>query len=161
MTRSSDSPESDAVSGPVLGREDWILVVDDDRDSAAITERCLQRAEFAGEVVVCYAAADALRVLGQRERIPGLMLVDLNMPCMDGCELLLRMRQEPRYDGIQKVMLTSSDNPADRRRAHECGAHAFVTKFPALATFAQLLRLGLRVTGSSSPFSRRGTDTSC
>jgi two-component system response regulator len=60
--------------------------------------------------------------------MPHLVLLDLNMPRLDGFEVLEKMRREERTRFIPVVMLTSSDHPEDVRRAYELGANSYLDK---------------------------------
>jgi CheY-like chemotaxis protein len=67
--------------------------------------------------------------------LPSLVLMDLNLPRVDGFELLHLIRRRPELDGIRVAILTSSLSPADMRRARELGANAYIVKPPSLESF--------------------------
>jgi len=58
----------------------------------------------------------------------GLIVIDLNMPKVDGLELLTRLRGWPQLTGVPIVILTSSTSPADRQRSLLCNPTAFLIK---------------------------------
>jgi len=58
----------------------------------------------------------------------GLIVIDLNMPKVDGMELLTRLRGWPRLTGVPIVILTSSNSPCDRERSLKCNPTAFLIK---------------------------------
>ncbi|AKF05988.1 hybrid sensor histidine kinase/response regulator [Sandaracinus amylolyticus] len=101
-----------------------VLVVDD-----SITTRALQRAllESAGyAVVVAGDGREALDVLAE-QRFDA-VVTDLEMPLLDGLELLERIRALPRTRSLPVVVVTAVDRETDRRRALELGASAYVLK---------------------------------
>jgi two-component system chemotaxis sensor kinase CheA len=102
-----------------------VLVVDDQ-----FTVRELQRSilEAAGyRVLTAVDGADALRQLTSNGGVD-LVVTDLEMPELDGLELLRRMRQEPALATLPVVVVTSRSSEEDRRRGLEAGADAYVTK---------------------------------
>jgi two-component system chemotaxis sensor kinase CheA len=101
-----------------------VLVVDD-----SVTTRALQRAllESAGyEVVVAADGREALERLG--ESTFDAVVTDVEMPVLDGFELLERIRSLPRTRMLPVIMVTARDREADRRHAVDLGASAYVSK---------------------------------
>ena len=74
-------------------------------------------------------------------RSPAIMLLDLNLPQRDGRELLQRVRSIPEGSDIQVVIVTGSNNPADRRETLAMGADAYFVKPSHLNEFMQLGQL--------------------
>lgn len=66
---------------------------------------------------------------------PDLILLDLNLPKVDGKELLARIRANPELAGTRVAVLTSSDSPSDRRETAELGADSYIKKPPTLDEF--------------------------
>lgn len=62
------------------------------------------------------------------EALPELVLLDLNLPQLDGFQILSKMRANARLKLIPVVMLTTSKRPEEIKRAYELGAHGFVSK---------------------------------
>ena len=69
------------------------------------------------------------------------MLLDLNMPRMNGCDALRVLKQDPALRLLPIVVLTTSDSPRDVRACLEAGANAFVTKPCSLTELARALAL--------------------
>jgi two-component system response regulator len=105
-----------------------ILVVEDDRSHRWVVRRVLENS-FGEEIVVEEAScgADGL-ARAQRRPAVDLILLDLNLPDMSGFEVLRHLRAEPKTRGVPVVVLTSSQENDDVRRAYECGANSFVSK---------------------------------
>jgi DNA-binding response OmpR family regulator len=73
-------------------------------------------------------------ILGWQSK-PSLVLMDLNLPRVDGFELLHLIRSRPELDGVRVAILTSSRSAADMRKARELGADAYIIKPPSLESF--------------------------
>ncbi|MFN8652039.1 MAG: response regulator [Gemmatimonadales bacterium] len=122
-----------------------ILVVDDSDDAVVLT-----REAFAGTegLQIAHVAPDgesALRYLRreppfQRARRPGLILLDLNMPKLNGLETLRALKQDPLLRHIPVIVLTVSDAPSDVRAAYAEGAAGYVRKPDDFEAFAGVVR---------------------
>jgi two-component system chemotaxis response regulator CheY len=101
------------------------LVVDDSRVVRLIVAQTLR--EVGMEVV---EAANGIAALEQLERYDDLklMLLDWNMPEMNGIELLTKVREQRCYDGIQILMVTSESEGAQVSRALKAGANEYLMK---------------------------------
>jgi signal transduction histidine kinase/CheY-like chemotaxis protein len=109
---------------PLAGLE--VLVVDDERDSLELARHLL---ESAGAQV--RTAADAAQALRQfDERMPDLLVADVGLPAMDGCELLREMRVRAGASGthMPAVAVTAFAQSGDRRRTHLAGFEAHIAK---------------------------------
>lgn len=82
--------------------------------------------------------------LQEAQRSPRLILLDLNMPHIGGFEALATLRSENKYGQLPVVVLTTSSNPADRRKSEALGANGFHTK---PATFVALTQLARQLVG--------------
>lgn len=71
------------------------------------------------------AALDFILGSGDRQEIPELLILDLNLPKVEGFEVLEQVRAQERFRHIPVLIVTSSDAPADLQRAAEFGAHYF------------------------------------
>jgi len=101
-----------------------VMVVDDSLTMRKVTGRILERHNF--EVTVARDGIEALERL--EERVPDLMLLDIEMPRMDGYELASVMRADPRYQGVPIVMITSRSGDKHRQRAFELGVQRYLGK---------------------------------
>jgi CheY-like chemotaxis protein len=68
---------------------------------------------------------------------PGLILLDLKMPLKDGFQVLAELKSDPRYKTIPVVVLTTSFNSADARRALDLGANDYIVKPVKFSDFVQ------------------------
>lgn len=101
-----------------------VMVVDDSITMRKVTGRVLERHGF--EVMTAKDGVDALEKLN--ERVPDLMLLDIEMPRMDGYELATQMKAEERLAGVPIVMITSRTGDKHRQRAFDIGVARYIGK---------------------------------
>ena len=101
-----------------------VMVVDDSVTMRKVTGRVLERHNF--EVATAKDGIDALERMD--ERVPDLMLLDIEMPRMDGYELATQMRSDPRLRGVPIIMITSRTGEKHRQRAFEIGVQRYLGK---------------------------------
>jgi chemosensory pili system protein ChpA (sensor histidine kinase/response regulator) len=105
-------------------RQPLVMVVDDSITMRKVTSRVLDNHSI--EVMTAQDGVDAIEQL--RDRVPDLMLLDIEMPRMDGYELLEHVRADARLRHVPVVMITSRAGQKHRRKAREAGANAYLTK---------------------------------
>ena len=103
-----------------------VLLVDDNEADLELTTVALDRASIACGTRTASSGQEALTMVGDER--PDLILLDLSMPGVSGFELLEVLRRDASSVDIPVVILTTSDRDADRDRAHELGAAAYVVK---------------------------------
>ena len=101
-----------------------VLVVDDSATVRKITGRVLSRQGY--EVLEARDGIEALEKL--QNATPGVMLLDVEMPRMDGFELLRRIREDGRWKRLPIIMITSRTADKHRQMAMELGATRFLGK---------------------------------
>jgi chemosensory pili system protein ChpA (sensor histidine kinase/response regulator) len=89
-----------------------------------VTGRVLERHNF--EVASARDGIDALERMA--DRVPDLMLLDIEMPRMDGYELATAMKADPRLRNVPIVMITSRTGEKHRQRAFEIGVERYLGK---------------------------------
>jgi len=112
---------NDDHTGSVLP---MILVVDDCYTSRRLVSWYLMEAGF--EVGLAENGLEALEMMGRESY--ALVVADLNMPQMDGWELTRVIKEEPAYEGIPVIILTSQNEEEEYQRAMEAGADRFLGK---------------------------------
>ena len=125
-----------------------VLLVEDSPDDVALTLRAFQRAGIHHPVVVMEDGVDALDYLFGEGRFTGrgpapqplVVLLDLNLPRLDGHEVLRRIRQDPRTRLVPVVVLTSSVQEQDLVRSYDSGANSYVRKPVSFLTFVETAR---------------------
>ena len=120
-----------------------IIVVEDNPMDVYLIRWVLQAHELAYELQVIDNADHALEYVNQltykeRYRSPTIMLLDLNLPQRDGREILQRVKAIPQGSDIRVVVVTSSNDPTDRRETLALGADAYFVKPYHLNEFMQL-----------------------
>lgn len=120
-----------------------VLVAEDNPDDFLLLEAAWARAGK-GHTLVC--ASDGIALL-ERLRLPGmraaLVLMDVNMPRMNGFEALAEMKVDNRLDSTPVVMFSTSSFDSDVRRAYQLGASSYVVKpigMPELVSAVALIR---------------------
>jgi CheY-like chemotaxis protein len=123
-----------------------ILLADDDPDDQLLVQEALNEAHWSGgfdtvrdgeELLVLLEHAASAR---NGKRLPDLILLDLNMPRVDGREALRRIRQDPRMRKVRIVVLTTSNSPEDIRQTYELGADSYVIKPTAYHGLVEMIR---------------------
>jgi two-component system, response regulator len=123
-----------------------ILLVEDNIDDEQLTLRALKKNRIANEIQVARSGEEAVeKLLGpQAGPLPQLMLLDLNLPKMNGLDVLRRVRAEARTKLLPVVVLTTSKQEQDIVSSYTLGANAYVRKPVDFAQFTQAVQtLGL------------------
>ncbi len=128
-----------------------ILLAEDDEGHATLVRRNLQRAGIANTIVHVpdgQAALDFVRrAEGQGERAqntPLLVLLDINMPRLDGIEALRQLKADEETKRIPVIMLTTTDEPREIARCYDLGCSVYITKPVEYDRFVEAIRqLGL------------------
>jgi CheY-like chemotaxis protein len=132
--------------------EGVILLVEDNDDDVELTMRGLRQGRIRNEVVVVRDGAEALDYLfGEGEwsdrdprKQPAVILLDIQLPKIDGLEVLEHIRKNDLTRRTPVVMLTSSNEERDLVQSYDLGANSFVQKPVDFEQFAQAVRqLGL------------------
>ncbi len=111
-----------------------VLLVDDDHIFNFLSAKILQKTGIAGEINTALNGKGALDILNNRYRdsvtIPDVILLDLNMPIMDGFTFLEAFKElnMPHKDDIQIIVVSSSQDPRDIQRARDLGVKHYMQK---------------------------------
>jgi CheY-like chemotaxis protein len=117
-----------------------IFVADDDEDDHYLLQTAFRVDCPTCQLQFAYDGLILLELLSQSVLTPSLIILDLNMPRLDGFETLQILRHNPLYTKTPIVILTTSDNQSDRRQAYELQANEFVTKPLSLHGLTQLVQ---------------------
>jgi two-component system, response regulator len=120
-----------------------ILLVEDSLDDQALTLRALRKNKILNDVTVASDGAEALEFLfpgSGHGTVPGLILLDLKLPKIDGLEVLRRIRADKRTEIVPVVVLTSSKEQEDVLDSYHSGANGYVRKPVTFADFSEAVR---------------------
>jgi two-component system, OmpR family, alkaline phosphatase synthesis response regulator PhoP len=129
-----------------------ILVADDDKDFREILATAFEGAGF----VVIQARDGEDAVKKAKKEKPHLILLDVEMPKMDGLDALLELQSDPEMASVRKVFLTNYGDPAmdagwvDQKYAREAGAVAYIKKGSDLGEIVEYVKKLLRINGQKA-----------
>lgn len=121
-----------------------IMLVDDNEADIELTKSTLEEGKVRMDIVTAGDGQHALdqleATLARGEELPDLILLDLNMPRLDGRGFLSQMRQREELKAIPVVVLTSSDAEQDIVKSYKLGANCYVNKPVGLDEFQKIVR---------------------
>ena len=120
---------------------DLILIVEDNDKNLKLARDLLRYHGF--ETIEASSAEDGIALA--RARRPGLILMDIQLPGMDGVSALLNLRADPATAAIPVVAMTASVMREDRERFDRAGFDGFITKPIEVKTFPEQIRGYIRV----------------
>lgn len=142
-----------------------LLLVEDNPQDEKLIFRALRKANIANVIDVVRDGQQALDYLSQSGEfahlrgapLPAVVLLDINLPKINGLDVLSRMRADESMRLLPVVILTSSDDERDRLRGYGNGANSFVRKPIDLAEFVETVaRLGVYWAVTNDPPFRSG-----
>ena len=113
-----------------------ILLADDDADDRKLTREAFDESKLANDLRFAEDGVEVFDYLNRRGKFadpasspwPSLLLLDLNMPRMDGREVLRELKADPRYAGIRAIVMTTSKSEADINSSYLLNAASYITK---------------------------------
>jgi CheY-like chemotaxis protein len=113
-----------------------MLIADDDEEDLQMTLEALEESRLGNDVRVAHDGEELMDYLHRRGRyadpvdapLPGLILLDLNMPKKDGREALAEIKADPSLRRIPVIVLTTSKAEEDIVRSYDLGVNSFITK---------------------------------
>jgi CheY-like chemotaxis protein len=155
MGMKSNMENADAAAGGNTATQSWsgegpVLIVDDDPYDALLSEGVIQELHprfpvqilASGEDLVAYLQGDDLYRDRSQYPLPGLVLLDLKMPKMDGFAVLEWLKGHPEHAEVPIVVLSGFVDMVEQvTRAYGQGAHAFLTKPVQLRDIQSILSL--------------------
>jgi len=123
-----------------------ILLVEDNPGDERLTREALQEGQLASQLHVVHDGVEALDFLHRRGSYrnavrPDLILLDLNLPRMDGREVLAEIKRHPELKRIPIVILTTSQSEQDVSYSYDLHANCYVTKPVRFDRFISVVRL--------------------
>jgi CheY-like chemotaxis protein len=110
-----------------------ILLVEDDQLDAMDIKRSLDKLNVFYKLVVAKNGEEALDILKgvhqtRLDELPDIVLIDINMPRMNGLEFLQILRETPEWKGLRCFVITTSDEKIDRETAKKLGVSGYIVK---------------------------------
>lgn len=126
-----------------------ILLVEDDPDDIEITKRAFKENNIENPLVVVRDGAETLEYLKNTGRyagrknapLPSLIFLDLNIPRIDGREVLKEIKQDPTLRFIPTVILTTSKFEEDIFKSYDNGANSYITKSLQFKDFSRMINI--------------------
>jgi CheY-like chemotaxis protein len=115
------------------------LLVDDDEDDISVFKEVLKDVNPSVGLADAGDGQEALKILKQRNRLPDVIFLDLNMPRMDGKECLSELKKDPHLKHIPVIMYTTSSQSKDIEETMLKGAICFITKPTSLKELKNIL----------------------
>lgn len=124
-----------------------ILMADDDAEDCLLTKKAMEKAHLVNRLEFVRDGEELMDYLhrrGQYERLqgeplPGLILLDLNMPKKDGRQALQEIKSHPVLKEIPVVVLTTSKDEADVHKSYGLGANSFISKPVTLPEMVKIM----------------------
>jgi CheY-like chemotaxis protein len=122
-----------------------ILLVEDNEDDVLITKRAFSKGGLANVLSVVRDGDEALDFVFRRGRFanaprPGLILLDLNLPRVDGFAVLKALKSDPEVRAIPVIVLTTSKRDEDVLRSYTFHANSYIEKPVEFERFVEVLR---------------------
>jgi CheY-like chemotaxis protein len=119
-----------------------VLLAEDNLPDALLVREAIKKEDLPLEVYMVADGEQALEFMERAEKdpdapCPHALLLDLNLPKVDGIELLRKLRAGERYKDLPVLVITSSDSPADRSESARLGA-AYFRKPPVYSEFLKI-----------------------
>jgi len=140
-----------------------ILLVDDNPDDQLLTKAAMEMSGIDCDVIMANNGEEALDYLFAKGRwqsrdvssIPSLVLLDINMPRLDGFTVLSELRNSELYKFIPVVMLTTSKDDSDILRSYKLGANSYIKKPVDFDAFTEIAsQIGSYWLGVNESFTR-------
>lgn len=124
-----------------------ILLVEDDPGHARLIEKNLRRSNINNDIMLFDNGREAVDYLfksgkyaGSNHASPLLVLLDLNLPGLDGYQVLQRMKKDDRTRRIPVVILTTTDDAHEVKKCYDLGCNVYITKPVDYAQFSEAIR---------------------
>jgi len=117
-----------------------VLLAEDNEDDVVMTQRAFRLGKVRNPLYVVRDGEEALSFLRKTGRhagavTPGIILLDLHMPKVDGFEVLSELKKDERLRGIPVIILTTSERDKDIEQAYRLGCNSYIVKPVAFEAF--------------------------
>jgi chemotaxis family two-component system response regulator Rcp1 len=121
-------------------QEVHILLVEDNEGDIFLTKEVLKEAKIKNQVTVAMDGEEALHMLRSGSVLPDMILLDINLPKIDGLEVLTAIKNDEQLKMIPVIMLTTSSAKKDIEFSYKNYANCFITKPVDLESFMEVVR---------------------
>jgi CheY-like chemotaxis protein len=136
ITESEKTPiQHESNKKEVAGRGRRILLVEDNDVNMMVTSDYLTMKGY--EVIQAFNGIEAIQL--SKKSSPELILMDIQMPDMDGIETIKRLRAAPEFSTVKIIALTALAMPGDRERCLEAGANEYMSKPVSLKELVEVI----------------------
>lgn len=117
----------------------YLLIADDDLDDCFLAEEAWRETRIPVESRFVHDGASLIRTLESQQNTPDLILLDLNMPIMDGRETLKALKTNEKTSNIPVVILSTTHQEEDIRKVYALGANSFIRKPNSYTDFVNIM----------------------
>ncbi len=117
-----------------------ILLVEDNEGDVLLTMEALKEAKINNEVIVARDGEQAITMLNESVTQPDLILLDINLPRIDGMEVLAYIKNNEQLKSIPVIMLSTSSDERDIKGSYQHHANCFISKPVGLQNFMEVIR---------------------
>lgn len=117
-----------------------ILLVEDNEGDIVLTQEALKDGRIKNNIILARDGVEALAMLDSGESLPDLILLDINLPKLNGLEVLTAIKKDPRLRSIPVIMLSTSDEQNDILSSYNNYANCFITKPVDFNRFIEVVR---------------------
>lgn len=121
-------------------QEIQILLVEDNEGDIILTLEALKEARISNKIVVARDGQEALSLLYDNTFIPDLVLLDINLPGINGLEVLSAIKNDERFRTIPVIMLTTSSSDKDILNSYSNHANCYINKPVGLESFIDIIK---------------------
>lgn len=117
-----------------------ILLIEDNDGDAVLAQEAVIYNKSEIEMTRARSGSEAFKMLSDRKSMPDLILLDLNLPGMNGIEILQLLKRDPKTSLIPVVIFSMSNNEADISLCYQLKANSFITKPLDLKAFFEVFK---------------------
>ena len=111
-----------------MASNNFILLAEDDEDDQELIKIAFSRVTAEHQFKIVSNGQELLRSLSEQENLPCLIILDLNMPVLNGIQTLMALKNYPKLEKVPKVVLTTSDHEDSKRHSFSNGAIDYFVK---------------------------------
>ena len=111
-----------------MGQKHFILLAEDDEDDQELIQLAFSKVTKEHEFKIVSNGQEVLDVLSHQRETPCMIILDLNMPVLNGMQTLKELQKQPRLNKIPIVILTTSDNDENKKNSYSSGAADYFVK---------------------------------